>query len=188
MRIPALRAFVLIGALSMSWMVVSASAQVQRMNLEELTRASSAIVVGETDAPRSFWNDKGTQILTEVRVRVSESVKGSVGDEVVITVPGGRVGNTLYEVSDMPVFVEGEEILVFLWEHPSGRQLVTAGVTGKLEIAQEGREKVVRGAPALLRDERPLGKTNAEAGEARTSTGSMSVDDLLAQIRSYAGQ
>jgi hypothetical protein len=34
----------------------------------------------------------------------------------------------------MPAFSEGEESVVFLWKHPSGNNLVTGALHGKLKI------------------------------------------------------
>lgn len=166
-----------------------ARAQARKMSLEELTRTSTAVVVGEAESSRSFWNDSRTQILTEVTIRVEEPVTGGVRDEVTITIPGGRVGNTLYEVSDMPVFVDGEEVVVFLWEHPSGKQLVTGGSQGKLQVVRDdgGSKTVVRGGATLLPDNATIGKADSIGDRlSRSSGGSVPIDDLLARIRSHA--
>lgn len=164
----------------------SADAQVRKVTLEELTRTSTAVLVGEAEAPRSFWNEKRTQILTEVKIRVDESVKGDLGSETVITIPGGRVGNTMYEVSDMPVFEDGEQVLVFLWRHPSGRQLVTAGHQGKLAIAIDpaSEKAVLRGAAPLLVDAEALGKA-AAAPAPLSAHGDAALAEVLERIRSY---
>lgn len=123
------------------------------MSLEELSLTSHAIVLGETLERRSYWSEDGSKIYTDVTIRVADRMKGDPAAEAVITVPGGRVGNTLYEVSDMPIFVDGEEVLLFLWEHPSGKTLVTGGMQGKLQVIgeEEGPGKIVQGFG--LRDE-----------------------------------
>ena len=66
-----------------------------------------------------------------------EYIKGNLGSEAVITVPGGQVGDILYEVSEMPVFVEGEEVVAFIWTSPSGKNLVTGGYQGKMKIIKD---------------------------------------------------
>lgn len=157
------------------------SAQLREVTLEDLTKTSTAVVIGKTEAPRSFWNEKRTQILTEVKIRVDESVKGDAGGETVITIPGGRVGNTLYEVSDMPVFKEGEEVLVFLWRHPSGKQLVTGGPQGKLEIVAgpASRGKMIRGA---LREGTALAKSGIIGPDASPVR---PLEDVVTEIKGY---
>ncbi len=112
----------------------SSSAQIHQASLEELATTSTSVVVGKTTDVRSFWNAERTRILTEVTLQVDNQVAGAAAAQTVITIPGGRVGNALYEVSDMPVFVEGEEVVVFLWQDASGRNLVTGGSQGRIGI------------------------------------------------------
>ena len=120
--------------------------QVRTMSTEELVSESSAILVGTCRTVQSSWNQAHDKIFTEVRIQVSEYLKGNLGPEAVITVPGGRVGNTIYEVSDMPLFAAGEEAVVFVWQHPSGKNLVTGADQGKalVEKDQITGEKLLR--------------------------------------------
>ena len=80
----------------------------------------------------SFWNDKHDKIFTRVKISVDMTIKGESSNEKVILIPGGRVGNIIYEVSDMPVFAEGEETVVFLWQHPSGENLRSCRHWGRI--------------------------------------------------------
>ena len=154
-----------LGLLSLSLLFLpwEANSQARETSLEELTRTSTIVVLGKATGMESFWNEEQTRIITEVTIQVEEHVKGEGEAETKITVPGGRIGNTLYEVSDMPVFVEGEQILVFLWRHPSGRQLVTAGTQGKLSVVEDRQrgERVVVGISRLFQQE--AGKTDGSA-------------------------
>lgn len=149
------------------WTASPASGQVRKVSLEELARSSTSVVVGETMSTRSFWAEDGSQILTEVTVRVDQQIKGTASEEAIITIPGGQVGNTVYEVSDMPIFADGEEVVVFLWAHPSGKQLVTGASQGKLSVEADPATgaKVVSGTALQLRD-LPPGET-ARASEQR---------------------
>lgn len=126
--------------------------QARQVSLDELTAASSDVVLGAVSAKQSFWNADRTRISTEVRLRVTDRIKGDAAEETVVVIPGGQVGNTLYDVSDMPIFVEGEEVLVFLWKHPSGRHTVAGAAQGKLRVLRnEAGESVLEpGASHLL--------------------------------------
>ncbi len=161
-----------------------ALSQVRKVSIKELTLESTAIVVGKCIKRESFWNDKRTQILTEVRIQTGESIKGSPGSEVVITIPGGRVGNTIYEVSDMPVFVEGEEVLVFLWRHPSGKNLVTGALPGKLTIVEDKKtgKKMLRGESIMLNEEKNLTK---KATPRTTALKKMFHEDFITEVKGY---
>jgi hypothetical protein len=122
-------------------------AQVFEMSTKELTKESTAIVVGKCVEKKSFWNDKQDKIFTRVRINVDKTIKGDISGETEILIPGGRVGNIIYEVSDMPAFSEGEESVVFLWKHTSGNNLVTGALHGKLKIYTDkaSGKKAVKG-------------------------------------------
>lgn len=131
-------------------------AQTQRVSVDELTEASSLIIQGEATNIRSYWQADRRFILTEITVQVTDALKGDASGTQVITIPGGRIGDTAYEVSDMPVFAQGEEVLLFISQDPSGRQLVVGGSQGKLTIETEVETgmRMVKGVPGLLKDER----------------------------------
>ena len=112
-------------------------AQVIKMSFKDLTERSTAVLYGKCSKVRSEWNDKKDLIFTQVTVVPEEYIKGNLGSQTVITVPGGQVGDILYEVSEMPVFIEGEEVVAFIWTSPSGKNLVTGGYQGKLKIIRD---------------------------------------------------
>lgn len=166
-------------------------AQAAKATLKELTETSHAIVRGKCEKKESYWNDSHTKIFTSVTIRTIESIKGNPGAETVVTIPGGQVGSTIYEVSDMPSFIEGEEMLVFLWNHPSGKTLVTGALQGKLKVLEENStgQYVVQGARFLIEGEqmqKPPGlqKTGIE----RTDEQKVYLDDMKAEIRKYVGK
>ena len=51
----------------------------------------------------------------------------------------------------MPVFLDGEEVVVFLWQDATGRTLVTGGSQGRIEIDLDDKiqRRVVVNAPPL---------------------------------------
>ncbi len=62
----------------------------------------------------SFLDEERGQILTRSRFQVMESMKGTPGREIVLTLPGGTVdGHTAY-VPGIPRFSPGEETVLFL--------------------------------------------------------------------------
>jgi len=170
----------------LSWLPSpDAFSQARQASVKELTQASTAILVGKCDKVESFWDEKRTKIFTQVKIRAEESLKGNPGAEVVITIPGGRVGNTLYEVSDMPVFTQGEEVLVFLWRHPSGKNLVTGALQGKLTVVEDRRtgKKVLQGASLRLEDDKTLRKPSATQPSAYQK---IFLEDFVKEVKGYA--
>lgn len=166
------------------WYVGPALAQVRTMSTEELTGESSAVLTGICESSRSFWTEGHDKIFTEVRIRVSEYAKGNLGAEAVITVPGGRVGNTIYEVTDMPLFGAGEEVVLFVWRHPSGINLVTGAGQGKILIEKDRitGKKTVRMPTRIVETETQVG---FDALPPHTSTKQVPLDEYLKEVRKF---
>ena len=121
--------------------------------------------------------------MTDVTLEVESSLKGSASGRTVVTIPGGRVGSTLYEVSDMPVFIEGEEVVVFVWRGANGVSTVTGGVLGKLTVFDDkaNNSRMVMGAGQLL----DPGDTVNRIGDTTSDTTTLvriSLDDFKRKI------
>jgi hypothetical protein len=167
---------------------VPSFAQIYAASLEELATTSSAIVVGKATSQRSFWTNDRSQIFTEVTLRVDETVAGDATTETIITIPGGRVGTSVYEVSDMPIFLEGEEVVVFLWQDASGRNLVTGGSQGRIGINLDDKiqQRVVVNAPPLTRTTGGLNPVDAQQATPDESVAPSEVlllDQLVKRIK-----
>lgn len=109
-------------------------AQVKKMSAEEMTKKSTAVLYGKCSKVKSEWSEDRSMIFTYITIIPDEYIKGNLGSEAVIAVPGGRVDNIIYEVSETPYFTEGEEVVAFIWTNPAGRNLVTGGYQGKVKI------------------------------------------------------
>lgn len=107
------------------------------MSTRELTRKSTSVVYGKCSGVKCKWNQSQDIIVTEVTIVPEGYVKGNLGGQVVLTVPGGRIGDIIYEVSEMPVFEPGEEVFAFIYRHPSGKNLITGGFHGKMKIEKD---------------------------------------------------
>jgi hypothetical protein len=165
-------------------------AQARKATLKELTETSTAIITGKCEKKESYWNETRTKIFTKVTIRTGEAIKGNAAALTVVTVPGGQVGTTLYDVSDMPSFKVGEEVLVFLWNHPSGQTLVTGALQGKHTIVEEKStgKKVVQGTKFLIEEDQQqktigLQKTSEKGAEQKAY-----LDDVKQSIRKYVGK
>jgi hypothetical protein len=130
-----------------SWLLLSfllfpsaeSIAQVKGMSSKDLTEKSSAVLYGRCSKVKCEWNENRSIIYTYVTVVPEAYIKGNLGTEPVIAVPGGRVEDIIYEVSEMPVFTEGEEVVAFVWTNPAGKHLVTGGYQGKMKIEKDGK-------------------------------------------------
>lgn len=87
---------------------------VEALSLRELVRASSLIVIGQVESQRARYDEQG-RIVTDVTLRVEESLHGAVARSSRITIErlGGAVGDIGMHVEGEPRFENGERILLF---------------------------------------------------------------------------
>ena len=153
--------------------------QMVELSTKELTETSVAVFVGKCVQKESYWTEKKDKILTRITFKVDQYVKGDEGPEAVIIMPGGRVGNLVYQVSDMPVFVEGEESLLFLWKNPKGKNIVTGALHGKRTIHKDkntGRKIILDRKAKHEEEKEPHGKGFAQK---------RLLNDYVDEIKSY---
>lgn len=86
-----------------------------RAGLDELVASNEMILMGEIVDLYSYWNADGTFILTDVRIRPLELVKGALpkGD-LTVTLMGGTVGDTTTLILGSPELVPGKPYVLFL--------------------------------------------------------------------------
>lgn len=118
---------------------VENNAQVKKMTAKDLVNQSTAVLYGKCTKKRCEWNENKSIIYTYVTIVPEEYIKGNLGSEAVIAVPGGQVGDIRYEVSEMPVFTEGEDVMAFTFTNKSGKNLITGGYLGKLKIERDSK-------------------------------------------------
>lgn len=176
-------------------------AQVEMMSAKDLTLESTSILYGKCTKLKSTWTEDGEMILTSVTVVPEHYVKGNMGGEVTITVPGGQVDDIVYEVSEMPTFRKGEEVFAFIWKHPSGMNLVTGGYQGKLRIGTDTNtgQRIVAGSQLgnVAPSESTLqptttSQTKTKAADKTTYSTSkpdrMSLDDFTKEVEGYLAE
>ncbi|MEO5617368.1 MAG: hypothetical protein ABIS67_06325 [Candidatus Eisenbacteria bacterium] len=162
---PLFRSFLLAALVTAALPAAIAQAtQVIPLDTRGLVRSSNDIVIGEVIATRSYWNPEGTRILTDVSVRVSETLRGAEGT-ITLTQLGGEVDGAIYDVPGSPAFRRGEQALLFLWRDTRGRAQVNGMAQGKFDITRDaasGARTVQRPLPGLgFRDPRSLSALRA---------------------------
>jgi hypothetical protein len=127
---------------------------------ENLVAASALIVIGEVEQVAGA-RLVGGRIVTQTHLRVDESLKGSVtGRHILISEPGGRVGDVTVRIPGAARFVPGERVLVFLRARGDGTLGTTALSLAKYTIAPATPTLVRRTVPAV--DERVLAVFDAQ--------------------------
>ncbi|MFL6195179.1 MAG: hypothetical protein ACJ75H_13475 [Thermoanaerobaculia bacterium] len=96
-----------------------------RVDLAYLVAENESVVVGEAVEARSYWNADRSFILTDVRLTVSETLKGAPTREITVTVPGGKVGDLTSVIVGGAELIPGNWYVLFL---EKGDLLGTRGV------------------------------------------------------------
>ena len=159
-------------------------AQTKKLSTEVLTQESTAILYGKCAKVKSAWNKEKDIIFTTITIIPEEYLKGNLGAEALITIPGGQVGDIIYEVSEMPVFTEGEEVFAFVWKHPSGKNLIIGGHQGKLKIEkdkQTGKKTVQVIASAEFDDAPAKGKDDNKPKKPEK----VLLDDFISEVKGF---
>ncbi len=106
---------------------------------------SKAIVVGHVlrshvESSTRFGIETVTDVILE------ETIKGSVGGVIQIHEPGGVLGDQAYVIPGVPVFAEGDRILLFLHQRGNGQYCVNDLQLGSFHFAKDvaGRDLVIR--------------------------------------------
>ena len=114
----------------------AAAAQFRSATVEEAARTSDAVVRGRVEHRTSRYTEDGSRIVTDVEVAVASAWKGSPGTRVVVTVPGGEVGDVGMWVDAAPVLADGEEVVLFLVQR-GARWHVNGYALGKFHVERD---------------------------------------------------
>jgi len=89
-----------------------ASSTHHALDLATLTERSERIIQGEVVAVQPKEARDG--IRTTYTVVVYDTLLGLPLEEVTVTLPGGRMGDIVQRVSGVPLYKEGDEVVLFL--------------------------------------------------------------------------
>lgn len=160
-----------LAALLLALPATASTALVQ--SVEELARASDAVVRGVVERQESRRGADGHRIYTFVEVRTTAAWKGSPAAVVVVRVPGGAIGDEGQRALGAAAFADGEEVVLFLQRAGEVHQ-VAGESQGKFSVDGATARSDTRGLHLL---ERPLPPGERRAGE-------MPVEELERRVRS----
>lgn len=133
MRLPtALSAFALCAAAAVAQATV-----VVRASVEDLTDRCRCAVVGRVlDRTVEVEPDTGW-VWTRHRVALETTWVGSEQDEVVVSVPGGTVGDVTQEFHGGARLAPGARVVVFAWKDDAGRLQVLGEAQGAFVVTRD---------------------------------------------------
>ncbi|HEV7731240.1 MAG TPA: hypothetical protein VGR62_03715 [Candidatus Binatia bacterium] len=158
--------------------------------LDALIDGAEEIVVGEVLSSEGRWD--GSMVVTDVRVRVDDSLKGTPPREVTLTQPGGtamhpRLGaRVTTQASSATPFGVGEHVVLFVAQRQGTRRLV-GGAQGKLVVAPQPTAPA--GARSARRDAAvAVGPKRLEpSASGYVGTRGMTLDELRARVDARKG-
>lgn len=105
---------------------------VMKMDLSELVSKSDAIVQGTVESVDMRWENQS--IYTYTSIRVDEGMKGGPRRAILLKHPGGKIGSLHLDIPGMPVFKQGDQVIVFARDRKDGTfDLVGLG-QGKYDV------------------------------------------------------
>ena len=108
-----------------------------RLSLDQLAVASDGVARVRCAGAESRWENGA--IWTVTTFDVLDSMKGDLPAQVVVRVPGGKVGHLTAVVDGTPRFKAGEEAVVFLERRRAGGYSVAGWVEGTFRIARDAK-------------------------------------------------
>jgi hypothetical protein len=161
----------------------SSAATVAVLTFDTLIQRSEYVVYGRAVGTRSFWDPATSTIWTETELLVLDGAKGRTGKTIVITEPGGVLGDIGHLFPGMPRFVGGEEVVLFLYSAPGNRIRVLGLQQGVYEVLhdRDSGERTVRPAvdhPELIVPDRRVA-SRSDPGQSRPRR----LSEFLASVR-----
>ncbi len=160
---------------------------IQRMSLEELVDQSQSVVHGSVAKKWSAWDEKQQLIWTHYEIAVVDSLKGRGEAKLVLSEPGGTVGDAVMQVAGAPSYEVGEEVVLFTTLTPIGYARTCGWTQGKFHVEKSanGVSRVlassVQGAEIAERSSKQPAAAQAQT-DLRSVNG-MQLDEFKAKLR-----
>ena len=126
----------------------STYAQDNASGITKLSKGADLIFTGKVVKQNSTWNEDKTRIFTNVTITVDNYLKGYEGNTIIITHPGGEIGDVGELYTHVPTFTDKEEVLLFVKKDSQSKYYeVFQGESGKMTILEDkvtGEKKTVQ--------------------------------------------
>ncbi len=153
----------------------------QRMDLDDLTGQSNAVVYGKITGSRTAWDQAHTVIFTTYTVQAIQYLKGQLGPSFELRELGGERDGIAMKVPSVPAFSAGDEVVLFVWTDPAGNHQAIGFEQGALVVRTDPQS----GAKTVDRAIR-LGSASGGAVVTPAQITSRSLPQLFDQIRTSA--
>jgi hypothetical protein len=175
--------------LAVSAVAPSSATTLIRQSLDGLVASNTMIVVGQVVEAHSYWNEEQTFILTDVRVKATDVLKGNTKDmDFAVTLLGGTVGDLTTLIVGGAELVPGKPYVLFLAKDDlpgaKGVRTVSGHSQGVFEVvkARDGLRAISQANRHPLYPD-ALGFVDPPGGAK-----GLLLDDMIRSIREIAGR
>ncbi len=143
------RHFLLLGLCVAALVPLAQATTLQRISFEELTDNSDLIVTGKVTRSWAAWDSGHHYIWTHYAVEVTSAQKGTPGNVVEISEPGGSAEGLTMTIAGTTTYNIGDNVLLFVQKMPNGMLRTTGWGQGKYTVDARGRlraEVALKGA------------------------------------------
>jgi len=164
---------------------LAAATTVEEKGFREMVTETSSIVHGTVVSSSSRWTENRSLIVTDIRIRVHEVLKGESVPEVVVTQPGGKVGGVRVDADGAVGFRDGGEAVLFLDRSSQGHTYVVGLFQGRFDVVTDKRgNKLVRGmTPENVNVLRSSGPGDPAGTLGLGASGTVRLDSFLGGVR-----
>lgn len=119
------------------------------LSFDELVNASTTVVYGRVSEVRGQWSEDRRRIDSFVTIEVVGRYKGSPGETLTFTVPGGQVGRYMNLVPGAPSFNPGDRAVLFLTSRGPRLPITTGFTQGIYRVTTDASGTAVVVPPPL---------------------------------------
>ena len=115
------------------------NSQTVQSQIKYLTKTADVILTGKVVNQKSQWNHDQTRISTQSTIKVDEYLKGNnIDKSIIVTTPGGEVGEVGELYTHMPRFSSDEDVLLFVKQDKKDMSYkILNGEDGKLTLYKD---------------------------------------------------
>ncbi len=120
------------------------------LSFEELVNESTAVIYGRVSDVQGQWSADRRSIESRITVDVVGRFKGSPGETITFTVPGGQVGRYLNLIPGAPSFARGDRAVLFLTSRGPRLPTPTGFTQGIYRVTVDSRTGSALVVPPVL--------------------------------------
>jgi hypothetical protein len=167
--------------------VLGMAAVTGRMTLDALVSSSRLVIYGRVMQARAERDPDTGTIWTRTEIMILDGIVGPAESTLVITEPGGRMGDRIELYPGVPRFLPGQEVVVFAYQAPGNRWRVTGQLQGLFVVETDRRSGSRMARPLYLPTETVYEEgSQAERDAVPTSGGGTNLSRFLFDIRQKA--